>query len=93
MITVGDASPTSRSTSRWSVRSGQRRGGFALGGGAEVGGDHAVAVVDQAAHGLRSDQPETACDKNLLGHLPPVRGSSAATGCAARCCGYDILIN
>ena len=52
---------------------GQRRGGFALGGGAEVGGDHAVAVGDQSAHGLRSDQAETACDKHLLGHRPQIR--------------------
>jgi hypothetical protein len=31
-----------------------------------------VAVVDESARGLRSDQAETACDKHLLGHRPPV---------------------
>jgi hypothetical protein len=38
-----------------------------------------VAVGDQPAHRLRSDQPESACDKHLFGHCPPMRGRPAAT--------------
>ena len=84
MITVGAVSATRRSTSPGSVRSAQRastpagRDPAALRwlGGAEVGGDHLMAIGSQPSHGLRSDQPETARDKNLFGHLPPTAGSS-----------------
>jgi len=50
---------------------GQRRGRFALGGSAEIGRDDVVTIGHQSAYGLRSDQTETACDKNLFGHRSP----------------------
>jgi hypothetical protein len=60
-----------------------------LSGRTQIGGDHLVLVGDQPADGLRADQPEAACDKNFLGHLPPAWASPGACPSTG---GYDILL-